>query len=102
MVNMNANTGNRGRCGCGNDNSRGRLLRKVQQHGFAMLEAGLYLDGHPNCRQALEYFARQRDLYLKYADEYEAKYGALTMMSETNCNTWNWVQGPWPWESEAN
>lgn len=102
MVNINANMGNRNNSNCGNDASRSRLMRKVQQHGFAMLEAGLYLDGHPNCRRALEYFARQRELYLKYADEYETKYGALTMTSEANINAWNWAQGPWPWESEAN
>lgn len=67
-----------------------------------MIEAGLYLDGHPDCRRALEYFRRQRELYMKYAAEYEAAYGPLTIASQTDCDAWKWVQGPWPWESEAN
>ena len=70
--NINADGNNRG-CGCRKDNTRAMLLRHVQMHGFAMIEAGLYLDGHP-----------------------------LTIASQTDCDAWKWVQGPWPWESEAN
>lgn len=81
---------------------RAMLLRKVQQHNFAMVDAVLYLDGHPNCRKALEYFSRQKAAYEKYAAEYEEKYGPLTPMSGVGCDSWKWIQGPWPWESEAN
>lgn len=80
--NINADGNNRG-CGCRKDNTRAMLLRHVQMHGFAMIEAGLYLDGHPDCRRALEYFRRQRELYMKYAAEYEAAYGPLTIASQT-------------------
>ena len=38
--NMNADGNNRG-CGCRKDNTRAMLLRHVQMHGFAMIEAGL-------------------------------------------------------------
>ena len=38
----------------------------------------------------------------KYAAEYEEKYGPLTPMSGVGCDSWKWIQGPWPWESEAN
>ena len=85
-----------------NCNGRSRMLRKVQQHGFAMIEAGLYLDGHPNCRKALDYFNRQRDNYMKCTHEFEEKYGPLTMFSDVNNDSLQWIQGPWPWESEAN
>ena len=84
-----------------NCNTRSRLLRKIQQHGFAMLEAGLYLDGHPNCTRALQYFDKHRNEYLKYTSEYEEAFGPLTMKSNTGSD-WNWILGPWPWESEAN
>lgn len=84
-----------------NCQARQKLLRKIQQHGFAMLEAGLYLDGHPNCTRALQYFDKQRDAYMSYLNEYEEAYGPLTMENNTGCS-WNWIQGPWPWESEAN
>lgn len=82
--------------------SRTMLLRKVQQHYFAMVDAGLYLDGHPNCRKALEYFERQRAAYESYVAEFEATYGPLTFKSGAVGDTWCWIQGPWPWELEAN
>ena len=82
--------------------ARSALLRKVQQHYFAMLETGLYLDGHPYCQKALAYFEQQRKVYEQYMSEYEAKYGALTFNAGANGDCWNWIQGPWPWECEAN
>lgn len=85
-----------------NCNNRSRLLRKIQQHSFALVEATLFLDGHPNCQRALQYFACQKAAYDKYVAEYEQNYGPLTAHSGANCDTWKWIQGPWPWESEAN
>ena len=78
------------------------LLRKVQQHYFAMVETGLYLDGHPNCQKALAYFERQKAAYAAYAAENEATYGPLTFKNGVMGETWSWIQGPWPWELEAN
>lgn len=81
--------------------NRQKLMRKIQQHGFAMLEAALYLDGHPNCPKALRYYNMQRDHYMRHVSEYESAYGPLTIKGNTG-DSWKWVQGPWPWESEAN
>ena len=102
MNSRSANSANSRGCGCRRNSTRAVLLRHVQMHGVAMVEAGLYLDAHPDCRRALEYFRRQRELYMKYAAEYEAAYGPLTMAAQADGDCWKWVQGPWPWESEAN
>ncbi len=85
-----------------NCSTRSKLLRKVQEHCFALTEANLYLNGHPHCQKALNYFACQKALYDKYVAEYEKMYGPLTALASKDCDNWNWVQGPWPWESEAN
>ena len=37
-----------------------RLLRKIQACSFALVEANLYLDSHPTCRDGLAYFARHK------------------------------------------
>ena len=81
--------------------NRHKLMRKIQQHGFAMLEAALYLDGHPNCQKALNYYNKQKEYYTGYVSEYETTYGPLSLKGNTG-DTWNWIPGPWPWESEAN
>lgn len=85
-----------------NCNNRTQLLRRIQQLGFTLVEANLYLDGHPYCTKALEYFKRQKTAYDKYVAEYEVTYGPLTAHSIAECDSWKWIQGPWPWEREAN
>lgn len=82
--------------------SRAKLLKKIQIHSFALVETKLFLDGHPYCKKALEYFKCQKALHDKYVAEYEATYGPLTAHAVTDCDEWKWVQGPWPWEREAN
>ena len=32
-------------------------------------------------------------------EQYEEQYGPLTK-KVTDTNSWTWVKGPWPWESE--
>jgi len=85
-----------------NCNTRTSLLCKIQQHGFAVVEANLYLDGHPYCTKALEYFKCQKAAYDKHVAEFEELYGPLTAHAGADCDSWKWIQGPWPWESEAN
>ena len=34
--------------------------------------------------------------------EYEKKYGAITNTSVCDASHFNWIDGPWPWEKEAN
>ncbi len=83
-------------------NNRLMLMRKIQQLSFALVEANLYLDCHPNCQRALEYFSKHKAAYDKYVAVYEEKYGPLTAKSGACGDSWQWIQGPWPWECEAN
>ena len=85
-----------------NCSARNKLLRKIQKHSFALVEAHLFLDGHPNCQRALEYFTCQKEMLDRYVAEYEETYGPLTARSGACNDSWKWIQGPWPWEREAN
>lgn len=68
---------------------------------FACWELHLFLDTHPNNKEAArrleEYQARARRL----GKEYEEKFGPL---GETTQDTsrWAWISDPWPWEKEGN
>lgn len=81
---------------------RSRLLRRLAAEDFAVYEAILYLDGHPKNRKALQYYKN----HLARADmlraEYTEKYGPLTPFSGTESASWEWINGPWPWEKEGN
>lgn len=68
---------------------------------FAALDASLYLDSHPNDKEALEYFNHYNRARQQALKEYAMRFGPLnldTVQSE-DC-TWKWATQPWPWEME--
>ncbi len=71
---------------------------------FALYETALYLDGHPNDRRAVEYYEKTKAQYEKALESYEQRNGPVTMKSDaaTKNGTWQWVDGPWPWQNEKN
>ena len=81
---------------------RARLLRQVQNHAFALNEAALDLDGHPDNEKARAYFDKQRELWMQAVADYEEAFGPLTQNSKASTagGSWSWVDGPWPWEGE--
>lgn len=80
---------------------RQKLLRRVQICDFALMDVILYLDGHPNCRKALEYYEKYKGLREIAMKEYTSRFGPLTAMDNTNMEHWTWIDEPFPWELEA-
>ena len=81
--------------------NRQELMYKIQQTGFAMVATNLFLDSHPDCQIALDFFAESQRLYKQYVAEYEKNYGPLKACDADTSRGWQWIQGPWPWELEA-
>ncbi len=81
---------------------RSKLLKAVQQYSFAVLEASLFLDTHPDCSEALAYYNKYKKLCDEAKKSFEDKYGPLTAASDANNKSWQWVKAPWPWELSAN
>lgn len=77
---------------------RESLLRKVQMYAFAAHECALYLDCHPNNRQALEKFNEWTKKKNDAVAEYESIYGPLTV-DAAGGNGWHWIHGKWPWQN---
>ena len=77
-----------------------KLLKHIRALDFALLEAGLYLDTHPNNAKVISYFNKlNAERKLAY-DEYVENYGPLTMTDSRATTSWDWVKSPWPWEME--
>ena len=53
--------------------SREELMDKIHALSFAMSEAQLFLDTHPDCRAALDYFKGLRDELDVAMTEYQNK-----------------------------
>ncbi len=77
--------------------------RQLQSLGFAMYETALYLDTHPEDKNALAVFDRYNEMYKRATEEYSKAYGPLTISDTTNAKehgVWQWATEPWPWQSE--
>ncbi len=82
---------------------RQRLLAMIRKYDFYLNELQLYLDTHPQCHQAMRMWQNYHAMRQKAVASYVRQFGPLQPMQiDTSNGTWNWIQGPWPWEKEAN
>lgn len=79
-------------------NDRQKLFLFIHEVGFAIDDIILYLDTHPQDKQALEYYDTYKKLRKQAVSEYTRLYGPLTKDDVNSCNYWAWVKDPWPWE----
>lgn len=94
-----ANNGGRpGRMGCGNCRA---LMDRLRAVDFALNETVLYLDAYPTCGEAMSLYKQLVTERKQLVEAYETGCGPLTMYGNV-ANTWDWTEGPWPWEAEAN
>ncbi|MCD8123280.1 MAG: spore coat protein CotJB [Clostridiales bacterium] len=86
------------------DNQTGNettAMKPVYETGFALDDALLYLDTHPDDPDAMEYYRYVRQAYENAVHAYEQKYGPL-MFGRVADESWSWIAGPWPWEGGKN
>ena len=76
------------------------LLKRVQVCDFALNDAALYLDTHPEDADALAYYKKHLDRRAAIVSDYETRFGPLTMGAYDGGPRWKWVDGPWPWQME--
>ena len=75
-----------------------RMMEAVYTNGFAVDEARLLLDTHPDDREALEYYQKKMNLFHQAVARYEEKYGPILTESAAMGGSWQWAKCPWPWE----
>ncbi|KSV60321.1 spore coat protein CotJB [Acetivibrio ethanolgignens] len=75
-----------------------KLLSFIHEVGFAIDDVVLYLDTHPQDKQAMEYYETYRRLRNQAVEEYTRLYGPLTNENVAFGSYWAWVSTPWPWE----
>lgn len=78
---------------CPRDCEREKMIMKIKELDFAIIELALYLDTHPEDQKALclhrNYAKKVKDL----KDKYQKVYGPLTI--NYPCNKWRWLEQPW-------
>jgi spore coat protein JB len=74
------------------------LSNELSALGFAVHELGLYLDTHPNDKDAFAFFKACVAAQEKKRVEYIQKYGPITQGDSAAFDTYAWLNNPWPWE----
>ena len=77
--------------------SKSELMLRIQRLSFAKVEAELFLDTHPECPTALEYFHKVATELDEAMAEYQAKYGPIRTEG-SSLDRWSWIDTPWPWQ----
>ena len=73
------------------------LLHEIRVCTFALIEAKLFLDSHPDDRQAIAFYRKHRETLRQLENKWENCTGE---MFNKNASRWTWVDTPWPWQSE--
>ena len=86
-----------------NQDSRCRLLEKINQVSFAVNDILLYLDTHPCDEKAISYSQQMIKERKRLLTEYAKLFGPLTVdnTDESDGSTWKWMEQPFPWEKEG-
>ena len=98
------NNFNNSSCICSGNNaantcSQREMLHKIMSLNFAINDLALYLDTHPEDRNAIRMHCEYSEKQIELTKEYQRLYGPLTInfMSDS----WDWIDEPWPWERGA-
>lgn len=78
-----------------------KLKRIINMSSFAMDDTRLFLDTHPDSREAMMYFEKNRQIREHALNEYNQNFGPMCSYDVNAGNYWSWNSGPWPWEVEG-
>lgn len=78
------------------------LMKAIQMYDFYLYDLNLFLDTHPNDRNALAKFNEIKERRKKVYDAYTEKYGPITAVQNNSNEHFYWTDDPWPWERGAN
>lgn len=82
---------------------KNQLLKRLTVLDFIAVDLQLYLDTHPDDKEAIDKY----NSVIKEADmlrmKYEELIGPLYSFRSSNMgDTFKWIETPWPWQPSAN
>ena len=80
----------------------GTLGEQIRALCFVKNELELYLDTHPSCRVALDYYHQTLRELNRLTEEYNNTVGPLTASGVITSDGWTWATTPWPWQQAGD
>ena len=84
------------------DKEAKKLIRELQLLDFSLIDTILYLDAYPCSSEALEHYHKLLTEKKKVEELLEQSGYPITAKNNISTSVWEWTDGPWPWELEAN
>ncbi|MCL2699558.1 MAG: spore coat protein CotJB [Defluviitaleaceae bacterium] len=82
---------------------RDSVLEQLTQLDFMALDLAMYLDTHPDDRDAITHYNAVINDAQSVREKFEQLFGPLcSFRSESSPDNWGWIECPWPWECDAN
>ena len=80
-----------------------KLLSIIDKASFAMDDTRLFLDTHPDSKEAVAYFKKMKKIRNEAIKEYEMHCGPMLSYhtSDAGDENWNWNEGPLPWNNDC-
>lgn len=82
------------------NNEQAELLLNINQTTFALHDIRLYLDINPNDQNMIRIFNDYQRKVNNAINEYQQKYGPISMYSGSENNVFSWEMYNFPWEME--
>ncbi len=83
-----------------NYNTECEMMRKIQETEFSIVDLNLFLDTHPDSKEALELYTKLCATLKSLKADYVSKYGPLCAKDSVNKAPFQWVETgrKWPWQ----
>jgi len=85
-----------------NRNEQAALFDEIAQLSFALDEIRLFLDTHPDNRDALELYGKYGAKRRESVEKYTKAFGPIDAYNVNTENGWSWIDEPMPWRMEGN
>ena len=76
----------------------GTPLGELMALDFIIKELNLYLDTHPDDKDAFAFMKKMLALSSEGRKRYIKRYGPISITDLENAGSYTWLSGPWPWE----
>lgn len=84
----------------GMNSYRMESLRKIDEISLALQDTVLFLDTHPEDKEALAFFDECSKMRNEALEAYAKEFGPLIVddVTMSSADYWDWINQPWPWE----
>ena len=81
---------------------KNQLMCEIMAIDFAITDIKLYLNTHPDDKEAINLYNSLVKKRLAMIDSYQSMFGPIIAETyDKSVDHWRWIDDPWPWDKEV-